>query len=410
MRSGSVLALMVAASCGGDSYDGLLEPPPGDDGVQLGLKIRVEPGQELTVCKNFALPSGTFEIGRFEHAMNDTSHHLLVFPILLGASEVTDQVFTDCDENAESQGERVGFLYGSQSARGEVEFPKGYAMLAMSGIAIQLEFHIYNAGDEPIEAEAALNLWQSREEIIGDGGTVFAYNSRIALPPMSTGSARQRCPVAETMKLVNLTPHMHNRGVAMKIFVDHDGVGSPELIVDAPGWDEDTVTFDPPLELGPGDVLDIQCDYNNSTSEFVTDGASAKHDEMCVTGGLYYREGPRIPIEKEVCFGGIVYSGTKSCMEVEQCDRAIDYGGWSPGMDPTPGDLYDGCINSGCQAGATAYIRYDSCRWDQCRQVCCTFDTNGQITAFTPDTTECTSCVETSCPGLRDSCVAATCP
>jgi hypothetical protein len=410
MRSRSIACLVASSlllACGDPPYEGLLEPPSEEDGLQLYMKVHVEPGQELTVCKNFAVPNGMFDIGRFEHAMTGTSHHLLTFPILLASTEVTDEMHLDCDENEEAQGDRIGFMYGTQSSTGELALPKGYAFPAMGGIAVQLEFHILNTGDEPFEAEAAVNLWKTREEIIGEAGTIFAFHDRIYVPPMATASTRQRCPVKDSMKLMNLVPHMHSRGIAMTVDLDHGG--TMNRVLDVAGWDHDTVLFDPPLEIAAGDILDVQCHYNNPTAQHVTSGSSAKNDEMCVTGGLYYRDGPRLEIRDEVCWGeGIMYTGTQSCAQIEQCERAIDFSNWN--VTPSPGLLYNACVVSGCQAGATAFAAYDTCRWQNCRPMCFADATDdGHVSAVLYDTPECMSCVQQSCAAQRDACPTATC-
>jgi hypothetical protein len=197
----------------------------------------------------------------------------------------------------------------------------------------------------------------------------------------------------------------------MQVFVDHGGGTTPELVVDAHGWDEDTVVFDPPLALGAGDVLDVRCDYNNPTAEYVMDGSSAKHDEMCVTGGLYYRDGARLTVQDETCVGGegVVFTGTKSCSQVAACDAAIDYSNWN--TTPSPGFLWESCISSGCDAGGHAYLDLERCRWNSCRPVCyVNAQDNGVVDGVLFDTPECTSCVTASCGAVRDACNAQTCP
>src|SRR5688572_1822969 len=95
--------LVMLLGCGDDPYTGLLRPPPSSEGMQLSLTTHVEPGQELTVCKNFAVPEGTYDIARFEHAMTDVSHHILVYPLDIPADQVTDELLFACDESAENQ-------------------------------------------------------------------------------------------------------------------------------------------------------------------------------------------------------------------------------------------------------------------------------------------------------------------
>jgi len=102
---GLVLSIAVV---GCHSYDGLLEPPPTSEGRQFAIQVTVPPGEETTVCRNFAMPDGTFDIGRFETAMTPISHHLLVYNLNLASSQVTDEVIAHCDEDPDVQDTRVG--------------------------------------------------------------------------------------------------------------------------------------------------------------------------------------------------------------------------------------------------------------------------------------------------------------
>ena len=93
--------------------------------MQLSFKVPVQPGEELTVCKNFAVPEGTFDIGKFEHAMTGPSHHLLVYALSTPAADVTDDLIYACDEKPENQMLRTGFVYGTQSATSNLALPEG---------------------------------------------------------------------------------------------------------------------------------------------------------------------------------------------------------------------------------------------------------------------------------------------
>ena len=111
LRPIGVLVLLVA--CGDDPFTGLLKPPPASEGMQLSLSTHVESGQEVVACRNFAVPEGTFDIGKFEHAMTDVSHHILVYQLDIPAAQITDALIPGCDEMPDNQKHRVGFIYGA---------------------------------------------------------------------------------------------------------------------------------------------------------------------------------------------------------------------------------------------------------------------------------------------------------
>jgi hypothetical protein len=116
-----------------------------------------------------------------------------------------------------------------------------------------------------------------------------------------------------------------------------------------------------------------------------------------------------MPITEEVSFGrGIVFTGSKSCSAIKACDEAIDWSNWN--QSPNPGQQYDVCMQSGCQAGADAYSDFDNCRYTHCKDECLTFDGNGGVIDFKFDDPACTSCATANCAPQRDACVMATCP
>jgi len=176
------------------------------------------------------------------------------------------------------------------------------------------------------------------------------------------------------------------------------------------GWENDTVYYDPPIAFGPGDTLDFHCDYDNPTSEYFFDGFSARHDEMCVTGGVYFRHGDRLPITEEVTFGGggIVFTGSNSCQQIAACDEAIDYSNWT--QVPNPQQQFELCLIAGCNGAVSAYGAYDGCRYTMCKDECLTIESDGRLIDFKYDDPACTSCVGAKCAAERDACPTVTCP
>ena len=394
LRRAVLLVTLVA--CGDDPFTGLLKPPPAGEGMQMSLTTHVEPGQEMTVCKNFAVPEGTLDIGRFEHAMTPVSHHILVYQLDIPAADVTDEVLVACDESRENQMHRVGILYGAQGTTSDLALPEGIVFSARGGLSIQVEYHVFNTSDEPVDAEAAFNVWRSHDDVVGEAGMLFLYHNQIIIPPMSKFTARERNSYSQDFELMMMVPHMHSRGVAMEAFKD-TGTGTPQQLFSVTGWENDTVVFDPPVKFQPGDVLDYHCDYDNQTQNYVLDGFSAKHDEMCVTGGIYFRHGDRLPVGEELRFGrGIVYTGHNTCSQVKACDEAIDYTSTST-TPPTAYDQYEMCTAAGCDGGTKAYYAVDNCRFVNCKDQCFTYNADGFVVDFTYDDPACTSCSAAMC-------------
>jgi hypothetical protein len=183
-----------------------------------------------------------------------------------------------------------------------------------------MEYHVVNASDEPVDAEAALNLWRAKGPITGEAGVLFFYHTRIAIPPLSRATARMRWGIPGDVELIMIVPHMHRHATGMQAFRD-TGNGTPSKLVDVQGWEVPNQVLDPPVHFAKNDILDFQCDYDNPTSSYIFDGFSARNNEMCVAASLYYRpNADRLPLQDEYNFGGgIVYSGTNSCTQIQAC-------------------------------------------------------------------------------------------
>jgi hypothetical protein len=182
-----------------------------------------------------------------------------------------------------------------------------------------------------------------------------------------------------------------------------------QLLADAQSWHADTVRIDPPLTIPAGSTIDYQCEFDNTTSQFIADGPSARNNEMCVVGGLYYvPNGARMNLQDEVCFGkDIVYGGTHSCADIRTCNAAIDYSQVS--ATPSPLHQNELCQISGCQSANTTFDTWGNCSLTKCKTECYDFAGSTVVATKYADPA-CTSCDQTNCSAEASACAAQTCP
>jgi hypothetical protein len=403
--SGVIAIALFAAACGSEEepYDGLLRPPDEGKGLQISLGITVQPGDEAMVCKNVRVPAELDFVERFEHRSSHNLHHLLLFQTGLTDDEITDDLILDCGEDVRANEVRIGFAYGSQTDSDDLPLPEGIAYRTVPGLAMQIEFHVLNTTDAPIDVEGAINLWKSDGPVVGEAGAIFMYHPTIAIEPGGTLTARQRCPIVEDIKLLTMLGHMHSRGVTF-----HAEVAGGPVLADLVGWDTDSLHFEPAIDLPAGSIIEYSCDFRNDTGELIVEGPTATRNEMCATGGLYYKEqGERMLLGDEVCWGeGIVYTGADACMPTEACVQAIDWSDWE--TSPKPSERYELCRVKQCDA---TYDSFDACRWTMCRDTCFTVPSGSEYpTEYRPQDAACTGCLDTMCGAEREACVAHACP
>ena len=99
-------------------------------------------------------------------------------------------------------------------------------------------------------------------------------------------------PLVGALKIYGVVPHMHELGKSIDVKIRHKD-GSETCAVDVPEWDFDWqgfYLFEDPIQLQPGDVIDLTCEFDNSMArnmslgrqpQMVTWGEGTR-DEMCL--------------------------------------------------------------------------------------------------------------------------------
>ena len=307
MRIRTPLALLVVAipnllACGSEepaptpATEGLLAPPPTGQGVQFAMNTRMDPGTEGEHCLFVQAPPEGLFVNRDEVRFNAGSHHVLLYETAYTTIPTTrdDGSTFEQDENGVfdcSDGATDGFsvtklIAGSQNADGDafLRFPEGVAMPVTPGRVLLINAHYINASSEILEPQVRINLHTiPEEEVTTEGDILFWYNIFIKVDAQSQSRARMRCMLHSDITLMNVQSHMHRRGTGYSA----EAVGSePFYTNDA--WENVPVkNFEGGMELAAGTWVDYQCDYTNTGSTDVVQGARST-DEMCMLIGAYY--------------------------------------------------------------------------------------------------------------------------
>jgi hypothetical protein len=84
------------------------------------------------------------------------------------------------------------------------------------------------------------------------------------------------------------TPHMHLLGKSLSTNVLPGGTGAAVSVVNQPDWDFQTqLGYPASNDINPGDVIQTQCDWQNTTNASVSFGEDTT-DEMCFSFLAYY--------------------------------------------------------------------------------------------------------------------------
>ncbi|CAG5125662.1 unnamed protein product, partial [Candidula unifasciata] len=211
-------------------------------------------------------------------------------------------------------GDKVGFRFGKTSYK-----------------RVRLEIHYNNPFlvDNYIDSSGLRLYYRPAKTGVQDLAIFITGQLYLEIPPgQSTVEHVGLCPsectrdvIAQPVKVISATNHMHYMGKTMKIEVFRSGTNIKELTNDQHYSYDSPVdhTHEPPFDLLPGDEIRTTCVYNSlSTDRYVYYGEGTS-DEMCYGFLTYY---PKDAVKRTMCVshGSMsmcdIYSGTP----VEGCD------------------------------------------------------------------------------------------
>ena len=281
---------------GGDT---LLEPPMPGEGIQYTMTTKVQPGEEVEHCKFVKAPEEGMHVWRSTSRFSEGSHHFLLYttPYTELPTEKDDgsaipwidgvEGVFDCSDGAFNGWTIDGGIAGSQNPLGNDDlagFPPGVARTVNPGVYLLMNSHYINTTSEVLEPDVAVNLYtRPASEVDTEGGGFFFYNIFIKAPAQGKGRARMRCEIHNDITVLNVSSHMHKRGVNFRS-VDDSGF----TFFETDKWENVPIDeFEGGLEVKAGTVIDYWCDYDNASDEDVYQGPRTT-DEMCMFTGDFY--------------------------------------------------------------------------------------------------------------------------
>ncbi len=255
-------------------------PPEPENGVQFVLpEMEIEASTEKMVCWYTTFPSETDQwVQTFQVFQGEGGHHLVGF--LTFASE-DDGTVKDCSSPAD-MATWLPLLTG-ESVEG-FDLPPGYAVKVPAEAKLVFQVHYVNASDDAIRVRDVVNLhYAPADETITPVGTFVQTTLDFDVPP-GASSVTFECPVEQAIGVYQVFGHMHEAGAWMTISAGPPG--GLETIYDVQDWDPSyrdrapiaEWEIDQPLLLGPGDVIRVNCNWQNDGTE--TLGFPA---EMCAS-------------------------------------------------------------------------------------------------------------------------------
>jgi len=268
---------MDAPSANADAY----VPPDGYTKL-IGRSWTLQPGQtDIYRCVRVTIPSDMYITDIQAQAPLGTHHTVLS---IAGANGTSGP---DGEQDCSVQTLGTVMLYASGVGTSPLHFPSGVGIKVAAGTQLHLNLHLYNAGDDPLNAESAIWVKSQSTPTPTLAEMVFAGSFAIYLQndPVMTQKVTGKCTMDKAYSVFALWPHMHKVATHQKIELVRGNTTTPLFDMDYQFEEQKYWLQDPEIQVQKDDTIRVTCSYLNDTGAVVTFGESSDN-EMCF-GGLY---------------------------------------------------------------------------------------------------------------------------
>lgn len=269
------------------------EGPPPITGPTLSTFIgdwTMKPGQESTRCVEKRLGNvDPVIITGISTKLWKGSHHLIVYKS--SATQEQTEPF-ECEPFSNTLSGSAPLII-SEIAQETLQYPPGVGFELEADQMVRIEAHYLNYHPEEITAHADITFHLAEEGEIEHLANMMLYGTTsIFLAPGSQWTTPWHyLDVLNGSKVFAVTGHTHRFGTNVEVEQASGESGDGTAIYPGEGgfdWAEaPVITYDPPLEFGPGQGFRFRCSWNNTSSNVVQFGLSAS-DEMCFLWAYYY--------------------------------------------------------------------------------------------------------------------------
>ena len=291
MRAAAAVALGLAACGGGAGGDDQAEA---DASAEIDADVDAEGFTEI-VGRDWTIPPGEhykcvrvrvprdMYITTFRAVAPLGTHHTV-----LTVAEGGQVGEYDCGAGSLD----FQMLFASGVGTDDLTFPDGVAIKVTAGQLVNLNLHLFNTHPtEELSGHSGVRVRTIDERLVAnEAEMVFAGDGDLNIPGNTGGVPHMEtggCTFSRDATLLAYWPHMHQYAVRQRVLLT---VGGVETVVhdEAYSFEEQTnYPLAPPIQVGQGDSIAVECFYENETGTPVMFGDSST-TEMCFTGLYRY--------------------------------------------------------------------------------------------------------------------------
>jgi hypothetical protein len=247
---------------------------------------QLEPGEERIDCAREIVDEDL--LINAVYPINDPgTHHGLITQIDDPSHELWGEegIQRNCDPLTQFGTKLFGTAGGK--TKEPFVFPPGIAARIKAGSEVFGNYHIYNVTDHVLTGSTGVTVTTVDESDITEEAEILLIGKlSLNVPPGGISTHIGECPLPAAATVFAIAMHMHFYAIHGKVIAHSSIVG--DTVVYDQDWDFDLghhlVGF-PEVPMAQGDVLEIQCTYNNTTDRNLIFADSAT-EEMC-TAAIY---------------------------------------------------------------------------------------------------------------------------
>ena len=310
LRPHCLISMFIAlglVACGSDegapaapNQEGAI-PRPSVNGLQIVTpEFSLRPGGESQSCYYTSLTNEEeVFVRQYDAFQASGGHHVILMSPLLDRPDGTVE---DCTEG-EQMVNYLPLVLSLELNHFTLDGGLGVRLPPRAKVVVQS--HYVNPKAEAVSVRDVINLEfiPKGEPAIPVGFWASAYLN-LAVPPMSRSTLKYRCTAEQDMKLLALIGHMHGEGSHLTIDIGSPGAAQRVYAVDS--WTasfrdtppQERWTTDAPLTVHAGDVMDVTCNWNSTSTETLKFPV-----EMCGSNAWFY------PTDASITCSGVFVEG-----------------------------------------------------------------------------------------------------
>ena len=259
---------------------------PNEVRVVAPLVTEIPAGGDLSWCTYIENPfANEVDVIQSRGFQSKFGHHAILMEVVGAESRLGEsRKCTDADMT------NARFLAGGSDAAAQFKIPEGIAFRIKKKSVLMIQSHWINTSAAPVVGQAVFNIGVQQPDGKREAAQLFAaYTANVTLPPRGPAHAKTECKIQQDLSFFALGGHAHEWGTWVRVSVDRAG-GTSQTLYEH-DW-EPHYQADPPLsyyetkaplKLHAGDVLRVECDYQNTS-----DAEIRFPREMCVGLGFYF--------------------------------------------------------------------------------------------------------------------------